>query len=135
VASLPKQTTLPSAALETLGNDIFADCHLLLRKKKSHYDATSDDDKAFAECLIAWHLAKEALVGPHGSLCDESHKLALGKTIFCRVPAYLALGEGSTCGPLCQSLCLVRWLVLDKRSFFIFIFFVECLPTWHSAKS
>jgi hypothetical protein len=53
-----------------------------IRQRKVIVTATSDDDGAFAECLLACHSAKQAPVGPHGSLYAESNKLTLSKARF-----------------------------------------------------
>jgi hypothetical protein len=57
-------------------NGLFAKCIMLgtrqslcrvtpgTRQRKVTMTATSDGDKAFVECLLVWHLAKEAQMGP-----------------------------------------------------------------------
>jgi hypothetical protein len=40
------------------------------------------------------------------------------RRLLCRVSSGLALGKESSSGPLCQSLCRVRWTALGKDSFF-----------------
>lgn len=47
------------------------------RQRKVVVTASSDGDRAVTECTH-WYSAKLAPVGPHASLCLETHKLSLG---------------------------------------------------------
>jgi hypothetical protein len=111
------------------------------RQRKVAVTAPSDGDGSFAECLL-WHSAKRPILP---SACDHGPwqrrlqwapppvpvpRALVGtrqRRLLCRVSNGLALGKESSSGPLCQSLCRVRWAALGKGSFF-----AECVD--HSTR-
>jgi hypothetical protein len=111
------------------------------RQRKVAVTAPSDGHRSFAECLL-WHSAKRPIlpsVGYHGPrqrrlqwapppvLVPRALVGTRQRMLLCRVSSGLALGKESSSGPLCQSLCRVRWAALDKCSLF-----AECLD--HSTR-
>jgi hypothetical protein len=131
-----------------IGNGLFAEYFLsdtrqrLCRvpfgtwQRKVAVTAPSDGDGSFAECLL-WHSAKRPILpsacyhGPQQRRLQWAPppvpvpRALIGtrqRRLLCRVSNGLALGKESSSGPLCQSLCRVRWAALGKGSFF-----AECL--------
>jgi hypothetical protein len=132
------------------------------RQKKVAVTAPSDGDGSFAECLL-WHSAKRPILpsvcyhGPRQRPLQWAPppvpvpRALVGtrqRRLLCRVSSGLALGKESSSGPLCQSLCRVRWTALGKGSFFVecldhstrqrrlyrFPGVLLCRVLWHSAK-
>jgi hypothetical protein len=147
--------SLPSVTLGELyiGNGLFAEYFLsgtrqrICRvpfgtwQRKVAVTAPSDGDGSFAECLL-WHSAKRPILpsvfchGPRQRRLQWAPppvpvpRALVGtrqRRLLCRVSSGLALGKESSSGPLCQSLCRVRWAALDKGSFV-----AECLD--HSTR-
>ena len=125
-----------------IGNDLFVEYFLSdTRQRKVTVTAPSDGDGSFAECLLR-HSAKRPILpsvcyhGPRQRRLQWAPppvpvpRALVGtrqRRLLCRVASGLALGKESSSGPLCQSLCRVRWVALDKGSFF-----AECLD--HSTR-
>jgi hypothetical protein len=120
-----------------IGNDLFAEFFLSgTRQRKVAVIVPSDGDGSFAECL-PWHSAKRPILpsvcyhGPRQRRLQWAPppvpvpRALVGtrqRRLLCRVSSGRALGKESSSGPLCQSLCRVRWAALGKGSFF-----AECL--------
>jgi hypothetical protein len=100
------------------------------RQRKVVVTVPSDGNGSFAECFL-WHSAMRPIlpsVSYHGPRQRRLQwapppvpvsRALVGtrqRRLLCRVSSGLALGKESSSGPLCQSLCRVRWAALDKGS-------------------
>jgi hypothetical protein len=153
----PKKHSAKSLPSVTLGKERSANCTLATaslpstfcrarvpfgtRQRKVVVTVPSDGDRSFAECL-PWHLAKRPILpsvyyhGPRQRRLQWAPppvpvpRALVGtrqRRLLCRVSSGRALSKESSSGPLCQSLCRVRWAALGKGSFF-----AECLD--HSTR-